>query len=113
MQIVKDQSGRVLKLTGALGIGEAEELRNALRDFVGEASAPIVDLAEVDACDTAALQLLYSARKTADRSGKQFEFVGASAAIRDIGATLGLTLTEAPDDAVGANRAERGGEDGV
>lgn len=100
MQIAKDESGRVLKLAGSLEIGVAEELQSALRDFVLGTPIPIVDLSAVDACDTAALQLLCSARKTAESLGKAFEIAGLSDAVRSIGAALGLSLTEAREDAV-------------
>jgi anti-anti-sigma regulatory factor len=105
VEITKDESARVLKIAGTLGIATAGELHTALRDFVCGESRPIIDLSEVDACDTVVLQLLCSARKTAERSGKHFELSGPSAAIRNIGAALGLRLPEAP--------AKRGEEDAV
>ncbi len=92
MRVAKDDSGRVLKIAGALDIGEAEELHRILRDFVCGESGAVVDLAEVEACDTAALQLLYSARKTAARASRKLQFVGLSAAVRNTAAELGLSL---------------------
>jgi anti-anti-sigma regulatory factor len=96
VEITKDESGQVLKIAGALGIGAGGELRNALRDFVCGSPRPIIDLSEVDVCDTAALQLLCSAGKTAERSGKPFELAGLSPAVRTTSAALGLPLPEAP-----------------
>ena len=111
MQITRDEPGQVLKIAGTLGISLAGELRNALRAFIGEAQQPVVDLTEVDGCDATALQLLCSARKTAEGSGKPFELTGVSAAILDASAALGLRLTECP--ATAANPAMRGDADAV
>ena len=113
MQIAKDESAQVLKVVGTLEIGVAEELHNALREFVGRESRPVVDLSQVDACDTAALQLLCSARKTAEGAGKTFELGGVSAAIRNASAALGLSLAGMKEDAPGANPANRGDEDAI
>jgi anti-anti-sigma factor len=92
--MIKDESGHVLTIVGTLDIGVADELQKALCDFVAGDSMPAVDLAGVDACDTAAIQLLCSARKTAELSGKHFELAGVSSAIRNTNAALGLPLPE-------------------
>lgn len=113
VQIAKDEPARVLRIVGALEIGVAEELHRALRDLVGGDSMPVVDLSEVDACDTAALQLLCSARKTAESEGKTFKLGGVSDPIRNASAALGLSLTGAPEDITGANPANRGNADAV
>jgi len=104
MQIAKADSGRILKLSGALQIDGADELRAALLDFVGAASRPVVDLSDVTECDTAGWQLLISASRTAERSAKTVELVGLSAAVREAGAVLGLS---------GANPVCRGSEDAI
>lgn len=98
MQITKDEPGHVLKIAGTLGLERAAELHRALRDFVGQEARPIVDLAGVDACDTAALQLLCSAVKTAERAGKHIQFPGLSPAVQTTNGHLGLPLPEAPAD---------------
>lgn len=92
MQIVKTESGQMLKLCGALLINSADELQAALRDFVCDVSEPSVDLSGVDQCDTAALQLLCCARLTAERSSKPFVFSAVSDAIRETSAALGISL---------------------
>ena len=92
MRITKDASGQVLKLAGTLGIGVAEELQTALRDYIGEAARPIVDLSGVEECDTTALQLLCSAGKTAERAGKRLETTGISAAAVSASAALGISI---------------------
>ena len=93
MQIVKDESG-VLKLSGPLEISDAVELQQALRELLDTAAKPVVDLSEVDACDTAALQLLCSARRTAGPSGKPYSVRGVPDAIRQCSEGLGLRLSE-------------------
>jgi anti-anti-sigma regulatory factor len=92
VRVAKDDSGRVLTIASALDIGEAEELHRALRDFVCGDSGVVVDLSEVDACDTTALQLLCSARKTAARAARPLRFTGISAAVRNTASELGLSL---------------------
>jgi len=92
-----DEHDGVLKIAGDVGINEVEELHRLLRDFVGAAPRPTVDLSGVETCDTAALQLLTAARKTAERAGKPFDFVGLSPAIRDVSAVLGLSVNRSPD----------------
>jgi anti-anti-sigma regulatory factor/HPt (histidine-containing phosphotransfer) domain-containing protein len=74
VQISKDESGRVLKIQGALDIDIVEELRQALGDWISEKPNLMFDLSGVEACDTAALQLLSSARRTADCSNKPLQF---------------------------------------
>jgi anti-anti-sigma factor len=94
VQITKDESGSVLKIQGTLDISIAEEFRKALCDFLGGAPSPTLDLSGVDACDTAALQLLYAARITAERSGKPLQFVGWSGAVANTAAALGLSAAD-------------------
>jgi anti-anti-sigma regulatory factor len=71
-----------------------------------------LDLSAVDACDTAALQLLYSARKTAD-SLRRVKFVGLSGAILNAAAALGLEIgeltAESAVDSMAANEVKTGG----
>ena len=92
MQITKTDSDRALKIVGTLEIAVAEELHHALRDFICRDRGKDVDLSEVDGCDAAGLQLLCSARKTAERFGRPFQFVGLSAAIRNAASGLGFSL---------------------
>lgn len=92
MQITKDQG--ILSIEGALEIGDAEELRNALREFLVLASRPTLDLSRVDAVDAAALQVLCSARKTAERSGKLLEIAAPATAVRNQSEALGLSLAD-------------------
>jgi anti-anti-sigma factor len=92
VEITKDEQGTVLKLRGTLDISVAEELHRALRDFLSGPPNLILDLSAVDGCDTAVLQLLCSARYTAERSAKHLEFAGRSAAVLETSLALGLSI---------------------
>jgi anti-anti-sigma factor len=113
VQIVNDERNGVLQLAGELGIDVVEQLHTVLRDFVHTATRPTIDLTQVDTCDSAALQLLCSARKTAECEGKPFELLGLSAAIVETSAALGLSLSsclkkhdgDAPEDGTHASPA--------
>ncbi len=91
MQVVKGESESVLRISGPLGIGVSDELRNVLLSFIPTVAAPIVDLSEVDVCDTAALQLLCSAQLTAARNHQVLE-LRLPVAIREAGEALGLSF---------------------
>lgn len=94
MRISSDEAGPELKLAGSLVIGVAAELRTALHDRILQHPEVKLDLAGVESCDAAALQLLWSARKTAEETGKRLELTAMSPAVEDTGAALGLFLRE-------------------
>ncbi len=101
MRMERDEPGRILKLSGELEIGSAEDLHVALRDYLAGGPDPRIDLSGVSRCDTAALQLLCSACRTAG----SLEFTGVSEGIREACVALGLSLTappaeEAADDVI-------------
>jgi anti-anti-sigma factor len=88
------QDGGVIRARGDLHISEAEELRSALLAELGASPTLVLDLSEVDSCDTASFQLLCSLQKSAERDGKKLRISATSAAIRDGGVILGLSLEE-------------------
>ena len=92
MRIAMGESGSVLHISGNLSIETAEELRAAMLDPLAAASDISLDLSAVEACDTAALQLLCSACKTAQARGKRLEFVGMPDAVVQTALALGLTV---------------------
>ncbi len=94
VEITKDAQGTVLKLRGTLDIGVADELHKALRDFLRGPPNLILDLSAIDGCDTSALQLLCSARHTAERFAKHLEFAGLSAAVSEASMALGLSIAD-------------------
>jgi anti-anti-sigma factor len=106
VQIGIDESGHILRLAGSLEIREVDELHRALRDFLSGESKPVIDLSAVESCDTAGLQLLVSARKTAERAGKPFRLTGIPVAVSDAAASLGVSLSEAGPSPVQSNLAQ-------
>jgi anti-anti-sigma regulatory factor len=109
VQITKDENGRVLRIQGSLAIGEAAEIREALRHWLAESSNPVLDFSAVDACDTAAVQLLYSARKTAGPA-RHLRFVGLGGAVTQAAAALGLEIGELTAEDTLDSRAQREAE---
>jgi anti-anti-sigma factor len=80
-----------LAVEGEMTIYRAAELKPALLDFVLAQAAPALDLAGVTEFDSAGAQLLLVARRQAARLGKRLELRGASPAVRDAFALLGLS----------------------
>jgi anti-anti-sigma factor len=102
IDISDEESGQVLKIAGALDIEAAPELRKALSESIEANAGLTLDLGAVDACDTAALQVLYSARKTANGANKPMRILGMSAAVADAAAALGLAIDELSEERVSA-----------
>jgi anti-anti-sigma factor len=92
MEIIKDESGHRLKLTGRLDIRQADKLQKALQDFTNGDANSIIDLSGVEVSDTAALQLLISARITLERAGRRLQLAAVSSAVKEASAALGLAL---------------------
>lgn len=79
-----------LKISETIDLSTAEALRDALAECFDQDKPIELDLSEVTACDTAALQLLHAARNTAVRSARPFRVTALSAAITETGSRLGL-----------------------
>jgi anti-anti-sigma factor len=107
VEITRDESGCVLRILGALDISVAEQLRKELWNSLDGNPSLIVDLASVDACDVAAIQLLYSARKAADNCSKSLIFKDLSAAIESTMDMLGLSLNELTAQYIADNQEHR------
>lgn len=112
MQIAKDPTSGLLKITGTLHVSEADDLRRALCEHLAQEAALHLDLSAVDACDTASLQLFYAARNTAIRRNKGFRVVTFSEAIVDTGKALGIPLELLTSEA-GLNDSAKRGQDGA
>jgi anti-anti-sigma factor len=94
------QCGEVVRAKGDLHISDAEELKSSLLGALAAAPALVLDLSEVNSCDTASFQLLSALRKSAQRDGKEIKIVGASASVCEASALLGFSLgsmTNAPE----------------
>ena len=94
MQITRREDKSFLTLDGALDIGNAEELQQALCDLLDGSASAVVDLSAVISCDTAAVQLLLAARRTAERGQKHLKFESPHGALSDCIGALGLSLGE-------------------
>lgn len=105
MQIARDESCEVLKVAGTLDIGASREFQKALRDALDGGPAVILDLSAVEQCDITGLQLLCSARKSADRASKSLEVRSISDAVARTAAALGFPM----DALAGAKHPEQQG----
>ncbi len=103
MNLENDSATGKIKISGDLRIDEANSLRNALHDCLVAHSSIVLDLAEVEYCDTASLQLLIATNKSADQASKPFEFSSISDAVADVANSLGVKLVSA-DKAVSQSK---------
>ncbi len=79
-----------LTITETLSIYEVEELKETMEKSLAKYNGLILNLKQVEECDTAGIQLLLSARKTAEQIGKGFEIDGASSELIRVTTLLGL-----------------------
>jgi anti-anti-sigma regulatory factor len=96
MTTVFNQINGILKIAGDLRIDDVSQLHEILRECAFNQAELSLDLAEVTACDTASLQLLMSALKTAATLGKPFRIVAASQVFSQNSAALAY-LSKAPN----------------
>jgi anti-anti-sigma factor len=83
-----------LKITGEQSIRTADELQKALAEHLDRGLDVVVDLSEVDECDTAAMQLIYALRQSAVQRKQRFHITAVSPAITETAAALGLGIEE-------------------
>jgi anti-sigma B factor antagonist len=79
-------------IEGELTIYRAAELKPVLLEAVRAHDTPALDLSAVTEFDSAGLQLLLMARQEAQRLGKPLQVAGASPAVREVFALLGMDL---------------------
>ncbi|HUA61816.1 MAG TPA: STAS domain-containing protein [Verrucomicrobiae bacterium] len=84
----------VLQIDGELTIARAEELHRSITGEIARGMEVRVDLAGVQKCDTAGLQLICSIHKTADRTGQAIAIVALSPAIEETAAVIGLPVRD-------------------
>jgi anti-anti-sigma factor len=100
MTLTTDKITGVLKVSGNLDIESANPLREAILDCFSAQPEVAIDLAEVDACDAAGLQVLLAGRRDAASCGQAFRFHAVSPPVLETAAALGLALegaVQAPD----------------
>lgn len=83
-------------------------MHQALLAAMQSPAGVVLDLAGVEQCDAAAVQLLCSARQTAVGYGKRFRLTGLSEALIEAIGMLGLPLEELAEF---DPRAKQGGHD--
>lgn len=81
-----------LHLAGDLDLYQVESARAALLAHLNTHSAAVVDLSGITGCDTAGLQLLIAADRSAHAAGRRFTLLAPPPAVRKCAEQLGLLL---------------------
>ena len=89
----KDKSGNVrIKLEGGLTAYEVSEVKELLQRKLAENRGIILDISDLNNCDTLGIQLICSTGKTAAGTNKHFSLEGESQACREVAQNIGLEL---------------------
>lgn len=88
----QEEKKALLKLGCSLSIYQANELKNTLMSCLDNNDILELDVQDINECDTAGLQLLCSAKKTASGMGKILIITGESKAFEDMMNRSGMTL---------------------
>lgn len=92
----------LLKIEDAMSVYEAAVVRERLMACLDNCDGLSLDLSELKDCDIAGVQLLYSAKRTAEDQGKYFKVAGASDSVVDALARAGIN----PDQVLCAGKEE-------
>ena len=90
----KARDGLVLGVLGPLGIYQAARFRDELQSGLAATRVLVLDLEGVTACDLTALQLMCSARRSAEAAGIQLRLAGLSEVVRQVIVSAGLSPEE-------------------
>ena len=101
MSFEVQQNSDSLILSSTLDISAADSFRDALAQHIERYPAAKVDLSAVKSCDATAIQLLFSARKSAEGRNHSFQVTGISQAVTEACAELGMTLESLSTPAIG------------
>jgi anti-anti-sigma factor len=82
------------EITGTLNVSEVADIRDEIIVCLSARNKIVLDLNGVVDCDSAGVQLLCSAQKTAASQGKELTVVRAPAVVRESAARVGLRLVE-------------------
>ncbi len=80
----------LIKLDGPMGINEAAALRDEMVECFETYNDIIIDMEAASECDASGMQLLYSARLEASKTGKRFLVTNASMSLMDAIVRAGL-----------------------
>lgn len=72
----KNETPKILNLSGSLTIDRVATLKDELSATLAESSQILVSISLVEEIDLACLQVLYSARRSAVATGKEMHFIG-------------------------------------
>jgi len=86
-----------IPIKGPLTVYTVEGIRDMILGQIQSKQDVVVDLAEVDSCDCAGLQLLCAAHKSTCVNGKSIHLVNLSKPIVEMAKELGLDLREYSD----------------
>lgn len=81
-----------LKFKGSVTIYEASTLKQELLNCLEKNESLVLNLHEIDRCDTAGIQVIYSAFKTAEQIKKRFSVEKISSAVVEAALNIGLDL---------------------
>ena len=87
----KKQKKAILKMDNSLSIYEVNDFQERLMGLLQNNDQLEIDLDPITECDVAGIQLLYSARKTADKMGKELIMLGSSRSLEDTAVRAGLS----------------------
>ena len=86
--------GTILKIKGALSVYEAASIRDELAACFKSYDRVILDLSEITDCDTAGVQLMLSALRTAKDTSKAFEVSETPDSVRKGIVNMGLRIAD-------------------
>lgn len=93
----QDKNGNlVMKIEGSLSAYDVGELKDRLLKGLTNYQGIVFDINGVTDCDTLGVQLLLSAKKTADKLNKTFNITGYSQSIQDAVTGVGLEAEDFP-----------------
>lgn len=93
----QDKDGNlVMKIEGSLSAYKAADLKDCLLTGFTNHQGVILDINGVTECDTLGIQLLLSARKTAEMLNKTFNVTGNSPSVQDMLTGVGLEAEDFP-----------------
>lgn len=93
----QDKDGNlVIKIEGSMSAYKVGDLKDRLLTGFTNHQGVILDINGVTECDTLGIQLLLSARKTAEKLNKTFNLTGDSQSVQDMLTRVGLEAEDFP-----------------
>jgi anti-sigma B factor antagonist len=91
-EIIETKRKKSIKLEGKLSIYDVGATRERLIAALKDADFLEIDMTEIQECDTSGLQIICSARKTAEHRGGHMIITGMSKVVEDIILKTGITF---------------------